>query len=70
MDIEIRKEEENDYYETEAMTRRAFYNVYNLGCVEHLVVRKLRKHEDYLPEFSRVALVDGKIAGLIMDRLY
>ena len=28
MNIEIRKETPQDYYETEAMTRRSFYNVY------------------------------------------
>lgn len=66
MDIEIRKETPQDYYETEAMTRRSFYNVYGPGCDEHLLVHKMRTHKDYLPECSRIALVDGKIAGLIM----
>lgn len=66
MKIEIRKERIEDYYETEAMTRRSFYNVYNLGCDEHLLVHKLRTHRDYLPECSRVAVVDGEIAGTIM----
>lgn len=66
MNIEIRKELPQDYYETEAMTRRSFYNVYGPGCDEHLLVHKLRTHRDYLPELSRVALVDGKIAGTIM----
>lgn len=66
MNIEIRKEAPQDYYETEAMTRRSFYNVYGPGCDEHLLVHKLRTHKDYLPECSRIALVDGMIAGLIM----
>lgn len=66
MNIEIRKETSQDYYETEAMARRSFYNVYGPGCDEHLLVHKLRTHEDYLPDCSRVALVDGKIAGTIM----
>lgn len=66
MNIEIRKELPQDYYETEAMTRRSFYNVYGPGCDEHLLVHKLRTHKDYLPDCSRVALVDGKIAGTIM----
>lgn len=55
-----------DYHETEAMTRRSFYNVYGPGCDEHLLVHKLRTHKDYLPECSRIALVDGKVAGTIM----
>lgn len=66
MNIEIRKELPRDYHETEAMVRRSFYNVYGPGCDEHLLVHKLRTHEDYLPDCSRVALVDGKIAGTIM----
>lgn len=66
MDIIIRKEKTEDYFETEAMTRRAFYNVYNPGCDEHLLVNKLRMHEDYLSECSRIAVVDGCIAGTIM----
>ena len=66
MNIEIRKETQKDYHETEAMTRRAFYNVYGPGCDEHLLVHKLRTHKDFLPDCSRVALVDGEIAGVIM----
>lgn len=66
MNIEIRKERTTEYFETEAMTRRSFYNVYGPGCDEHLLVHKLRTHKDYLPELSRVALVDGKIVGTIM----
>lgn len=66
MNIEIRKETPQDYYETELMTKRAFFNVYGPGCNEHLLVHKLRNHKDYLPECSRIAVVDGEIAGTIM----
>lgn len=66
MNIEIRKELPQDYHETEEMTRRSFYNLHGPGCDEHLLVHKLRTHKDYLPECSRVAVVDGKIAGTIM----
>ena len=66
MNIEVRKETPQDYFETEEMTRRSFYNVYNPGCDEHLLVHKWRTHKDYVPECSRVAVVDGKIAGTIM----
>lgn len=66
MNIEIRKETPQDYHETEEMTRRSFYNLHGPGCDEHLLVHKLRIHKDYLPECSRVAVVDGKIAGTIM----
>lgn len=31
MNIEIRKEKENEYFETEAMVKRAFYNKFEHG---------------------------------------
>lgn len=61
----IRKEELKDYKETEIMTMRAFWNIHGPGCNEHLLVRKIRESEDYLPELSRVAEMDGKIVGAI-----
>lgn len=63
--IIIRKEEPKDYKETEFMTMRAFWNIHSPGCNEHLLVRKIRKSEDYIPELSRVAELDGKIVGAI-----
>ena len=66
MEIEIRKERESDWYETEAMTRRAFFNKFVPGCNEHLLVHKLRSHPAYLPEFSRVAVADGHVVGTIL----
>ena len=65
MNIEIRKETPLEYRAVEAMVRRAFFNKYRPGCNEHLMVRKMRSHPDYLPEFSRIAVLDGKIAGAI-----
>lgn len=66
MNLEIRKETEKDYFETEKFVRNAFWNKYQPGCNEHYMVHVMRSHETWLPEFSRIALVDGKIAGLIM----
>lgn len=66
MMLEIRKETQADYYETEAVARRAFYNRHCPGCNEHLLVHKMRHHKDYLPEFSRVAVEDGHVVGVIM----
>ena len=31
----------------EDMTRRAFYNLYIPGCVEHYLVHIMREHEDF-----------------------
>ena len=64
--IIIRKETKDDYYNTELCTLRAFWNIHGPGCNEHLMVHKLRQSEDYLPEISRVAELDGKIVGVIM----
>lgn len=64
--IIIRKETEQDYYNTEHMVMRAFWNIHGAGCNEHLLVNKLRGAKEYLPELSRVAELDGRIVGLIM----
>ena len=61
----IRKETTNDYYDTELMTMRAFWNIHGPGCNEHLMVHKLRGADEYLPELSRVAELDGRIVGAI-----
>ena len=61
----IRKEEKGDFYRTEEMTLRAFWNKHHMGCDEHLLVHKLRNCEEYLPELSRVAAVGDEIVGAI-----
>jgi len=65
-EVEIRIETEDDWYNVELMTQHAFWNKHHLGCDEHYLVHKLRKHEDYLPELSRIAVKDGKVIGCIM----
>lgn len=64
-DILIREEKLEDHHLVEAMTQRAFWNKHHLGCDEHYLVHKIRQHQDYIPELSRIALVDGKIVGAI-----
>ena len=63
--IIIRKETKEDYYATELMTMRAFWNIHDPGCNEHYMVNRLRTAKEYLPELSRVAEMDGKVAGAI-----
>lgn len=65
MDILIRPETENDYFENESVTREAFWNLYVPGCNEHYLVHLLRNHPDYLPDFSFVAEYQKKIIGNI-----
>lgn len=62
----IRNEEEKDYAEVEALTRRAFYNLYVPGCAEHYLVHVMRGHEDFIPELDFVLELDGRIIGNIM----
>ncbi len=63
--ITIRKETKEDAYATELMTMRAFWNLHGPGCNEHLLVHQLRSADEYLPDLSHVAVLDGKIVGAI-----
>lgn len=64
--IIIRKERDDEWFETEYMTKKAFWNLHFPGCNEHYLVHILRASSDYIPELSRVAEIDGKIVGAIM----
>lgn len=63
--ITIRKETKEDFYNTEHMVMRAFWNIHGPGCNEHLMVHKLRDAKEYLPNLSRVAEMDGQIVGAV-----
>lgn len=64
--LKIRNETEADYGTVEEITRKAFYNQYIPGCVEHYLVHIMRKHEDFIPELNFVAELDGRVIGNIM----
>jgi predicted N-acetyltransferase YhbS len=64
--MSIRLEEENDYRNVEYLTREAFWNIYKPGCVEHLLVHKIRKVPAFVKELSLVACDDDKIVGNII----
>lgn len=66
MKISIRLEEENDYRNVEYMTREAFWNLYKPGCVEHLLVHKIRNVPAFVKELCLVACDDGKVVGNII----
>ncbi|MCL2185337.1 MAG: N-acetyltransferase [Treponema sp.] len=68
MEIKIRLETENDYYEVENLTREAFWVFPGRedGCDEHYLVYKLRTCPDFIKELDYVALIDDKITGNIM----
>ena len=65
MPFTIRPEKIEDYHAAEGMVRRAFFNRQHPGCNEHYLVHILRNNPDYLPEYSRIALSEGRIVGAI-----
>lgn len=62
----IRTQTARDNSAVEALTRRAFYNIYAPGCTEHYLVQKMRDHADYIPELAFVAELDGQVIGSIL----
>ena len=66
MMLYIRNEKETDYKLVEDITRKAFYNMYIPGCIEHYLVHIMRGHEDFIPELDFVLELGGKVIGNIM----
>jgi len=67
--IIIRLETEEDYRETENMVRESFWDVYQPGCDEHLILHKLRKTPTFVEELDFVACdtsENDKIVGNIV----
>ncbi len=61
MEVNIKKTDEKDFFETECLTREALWNVYKPGCDEHLVLNKIRKSKSYIPELDLVAVYEHQI---------
>lgn len=64
--INIRPENEADHLPVEVLTREAFWNLYRPGCDEHYTTHMIRSHQDFLPDLTFVAEVDGQIVGSII----
>lgn len=64
--LQIRNEAPADHQSVETVIRRAFYNLYVPGCVEHYLARVMRGHPDFLPELDLVLELDGRVIGNIM----
>ena len=62
----IRTVQETDRKIVDDINRKAFYNLYIPGCVEHYLVHHMRGHEDFIPELDFVAELDGQVIGNIM----
>ena len=61
----VRAEQPADYKDTELMALRSFWNKYGPAASEHFLIRIIRESEDYIPEISRVAELDGRIVGAV-----
>jgi len=66
MDILLRLEQPSDYYETENVTREAFWNQYLPGCDEHYLIHIMRNCLEFVPELDVVAVHAGKIVGNVV----
>ena len=59
----IRRETSEDFRTVENLVRESFWNVYRPGCVEHFVLKHLRRNEAFVPELDFVMEKDGRIIG-------
>ncbi|MBQ6322002.1 MAG: N-acetyltransferase [Lachnospiraceae bacterium] len=60
-----RLETPSDYAATEALTRDAFWNVYQPGCDEHFIVHRMRGNPAVVEHLNYVCLDEGVICGHI-----
>jgi predicted N-acetyltransferase YhbS len=67
MNVQIRRTTENDFFATENLTREAFWNLYQPGCDEHLVLHNLRNSKSYIPCLDLVAVHENEITGHIIS---
>ena len=67
MEIVIENTAEKDFFQTENLTREAFWNMYRPGCAEHLILHNLRKSRCFVALLDRVAVMDGKLVGHIIS---
>ena len=61
--IQVRRETEEDYDETEYVIREAFWNHYTPACSEHYLVHLMRNCSAFVPELALVAVDEEKIVG-------
>ena len=66
MELIIRKTNQDEFYQTENLTRETFWNLYQSGCTEHFLLHNFRKSKAWIEELDVVALYKGKIVGHII----
>jgi len=67
MKVTIRNIKDNEFFETENLTRETFCNLYNPGCAEHYILHRFRQSDAYVKQLDHVLLVDNKIIGHIIS---
>ncbi|MGL4982929.1 MAG: GNAT family N-acetyltransferase [Treponemataceae bacterium] len=63
MNIKLRLEQKEDFFAVENMTREAFWNLYQQGCDEHVLVHCMRDHADFISELNFIAVLDDQEAN-------
>lgn len=58
--MELRLENEKDYFQVENLTRDAFWNVYRPGCNEHLVIHNLRRSDSFIKDLDYVLVENNQ----------
>ena len=66
MNITLRLENKDDHRAVEHLTREAFWDLFQPGCTEHLIVHQMRTDDSFIPELDYVALDGDTIVGNIM----
>lgn len=64
--INFRLEQKEDYQTVEEITRKAFWNTYMPGCVEHYLIHTMRSHADFLPDLDLILEEDQKVIGSVV----
>lgn len=65
-DVVIRNIENEDLFEVECLTKKAFWNLNMPGCNEHYLVHRLWNSEVCVPELSLLAESEGRIVGAML----
>ena len=66
MKLTIKKTQQSSFFQTETLTREAFWNQYNPGCDEHLVLHQLRNSSSYIADLDLIAIHDDEIIAHII----
>lgn len=66
MEIILKKTGEDDFFTTENLTRKAFWNLFKPGCDEHLLLHRLRKSKSYVNSLDLIAVYNNRITGHII----